>query len=115
LFQLAEIKAGMNEMFMREGIEERFNKIRSLLKQYKGIKFEDDIYDTLDVEFQFAQPQNDKEIIENLKELRMLGGMSLESLLEKSPYTTDVRQEIERIQSEGNSAGNNTEVEEVES
>jgi Phage portal protein, SPP1 Gp6-like len=108
LFQLAEIKAGMNEMFMREGIEERFDKIRSLLEQYKGIKFADDVYDTLDVEFQYAQPQNDKEIIENLRELRMLGGMSLESLLEKSPYTTDVRQEIERIQSEGNSVGNNS-------
>lgn len=100
LFQLAEIKAGMNEMFMREGIEERFDKVRHLLEEYKAIRFSDDDYDTLDVVFQNAQPSNDKEIIENLKVLREIQGYSLESMLEKSPYTNDVRQEKERLMGE---------------
>lgn len=38
LYQLAMMKAGQNEQYMREGIEQRFEKIRRLLA-YKGIKF----------------------------------------------------------------------------
>ena len=36
-------------------------------------------------------------VISNLKVLREMGGISLESLLEKSPYTTDVVTEMERL------------------
>ncbi|MGG1483355.1 phage portal protein [Peribacillus castrilensis] len=100
LFQLANIKAGMNEVFMREGFEQRYEKIRVLSAEYKGIVFNDDEYDSLDMVFQYAQPSNDKEIIENIKLLREMGGMSLESMLEKSPYTTDVQYEMERLKSE---------------
>ncbi|MFY0802154.1 phage portal protein [Peribacillus frigoritolerans] len=100
LFQLANIKAGMNEVFMREGFEERYEKIRVLSAEYKGIVFNDDEYDSLDMVFQYAQPSNDKEIIENIKTLRELGGMSLESMLEKSPYTTDVQYEMKRLKNE---------------
>lgn len=100
LFQLANIKAGMNEVFMREGFEERYEKIRELSAKYKGIVFSDEDYDSLDMVFQYAQPSNDKEIIENIKLLRELGGMSLESMLEKSPYTTDVQYELIRLKNE---------------
>ncbi|SDC80835.1 Phage portal protein, SPP1 Gp6-like [Terribacillus halophilus] len=100
LFQLAEIKAGINEQYMREGFEQRFDKIRTLL-ELQGEPISDEEYESLDIVFQFATPQNDKEIIENIAQLRELGGMSLESLLEKSPYTSDVRFEMERLQVEG--------------
>ena len=113
LFQLANIKAGMNEVFMREGMELRFDKIRALSEQYKGVKFEDDEYDSLDIVFQYATPSNDAEIIENLRTLREMGGLSLESLLEQSPYTTDVRYELERLQNEGQSVGKDDKVEVV--
>ncbi|MGV3266196.1 phage portal protein [Cytobacillus pseudoceanisediminis] len=101
LFQLANIKAGMNEQFMREGLEERFEKIRKLI-EYKGIKFSEDEFETLDVVFQYATPSNDKEIIENLKQLREMAAISLESILNHSPYTTDVQMELNKIKSEGN-------------
>lgn len=103
LFQLANIKAGMNEQYLREGIEKRFEKIRELLK-YKGVQFGDSDFETLDIVFQYATPSNDKEIIENLKVLDEMGAISLESLLGHSPYTKDVRMELERLQSEQGNA-----------
>lgn len=106
LFQLADIKAGMNEQFIREGLEQRFDKIRRLL-ELQGINIDNDDYDSLDVVFQYAKPSNDKEMIENIKELRDMGAISLESILEKSPLTTDVRMELDKIVREN--VGNNAE------
>lgn len=101
LFSLANVKASMNEEYMRMGLEQRFDKIRRLLS-FKSITFTDDEFDTLNMVFQYDTPSNNTEVIKNLKELREMGGISLESLLEKSPYTTDVVTEMERLQSEGN-------------
>lgn len=100
LFQLANIKASINEQFMRDGIEERNDKIKRLLAM-QGTKMSDEKYETLDMVFQYATPQNDSEIIEQLEKLRELGGLSLESLLSKSPHTTDVQEELNRLRSEG--------------
>lgn len=107
LFQLANIKAAGNEMFMREGIESRNEKIRQLLA-LQGVNISDDSYDTLDMVFQYAQPSNDKEIIEMLKELRGMGAISLESILEHSPMTTDVQMELGKILSEGKNSTDST-------
>ncbi|APH05849.1 phage portal protein [Bacillus weihaiensis] len=112
LFSLANIKAGMNEQFMRDGLEQRFDKIRTLLA-YKGITFSEDDYESLDIVFQYAMPSNDKEIIENIKELRLLGGLSLESLLSHSPYTSDVQMELQRINEEGSQIEDKVEVLEI--
>lgn len=101
LFQLANIKASNNEMFMRDGIEKRFEKIRKLL-ELQGIKFSDDEFESLDIVFKYATPSNDKEIIEMLKELREMGAISLESILSHSPMTNDVQMELEKLMSEGN-------------
>ncbi|WP_054751302.1 phage portal protein [Piscibacillus salipiscarius] len=99
LFQLANIKASMNEQFMREGIEERHDKVKSLLA-LQGVKVNDDKYDTLDMVFQYAMPQNDSEIIEQLEKLRDMGAISLESLLGRSPMTNDVQEEMKRLHNE---------------
>jgi len=96
LFSLADVKGGLNEKYIREGLEQRFNKIRQLL-EIKGIAFKDEDYDTLDVVFQYARPTNEKDIIDNLKVLSDMKAISLESILEHSPYTTDVRMEMDRI------------------
>ncbi len=108
LFSLADIKASMNEKYMREGMEERFDKIRKLL-ELKGKRISDDAYDTLGIVFQYARPQSAKEIIDNLKVLSDMGAISIESILEHSPYTTDVVQEMGRLKDNemGNITGNN--------
>ncbi|KJE27585.1 phage portal, SPP1 Gp6-like family protein [Geobacillus kaustophilus] len=99
LFQLAEIKASINEQYMREGIEQRFEKIRRLL-EYKGVTFTDDEFDSLGLVFQYALPSSDKEIIENMKSLREIGGLSLQTMLEQNPYVHDVQQEMMRLKEE---------------
>ncbi|QPA31425.1 phage portal protein [Thermaerobacillus caldiproteolyticus] len=101
LFQLAEIKASINEQYMREGIEQRFEKIRRLL-EYKGITFTDEEFESLGLVFQYALPSSDKEVIENMKALREMKGISLETLLEHNPYVNDVQQELMRLKEENN-------------
>lgn len=96
LFSLADIKAGMNEKYIREGMEERFEKIRQIL-EIAGTEFDEDTFDSLGVVFQYARPQNETDIISNLKTLTDMGAISVESVLDKSPYTTDVQQEMERL------------------
>ncbi|WP_431809150.1 phage portal protein [Brevibacillus agri] len=96
LFSLADIKASQNERIMREGIEKRFEQIRKLLA-LQGVTISDDEFDTLDVVFTYATPQNAKETIENLKTLGDMGAISLQSILEHSPYTSDVLMEMERL------------------
>lgn len=100
LFQLANIKASMNEQFMRDGFEKRFCKIRKLMK-YQGIILNDEDCDTLGIVFKYATPTNDSEIIEQLQKLRDMGAISIESLLSHSPLTTDVQMELDKIVSEG--------------
>jgi SPP1 family phage portal protein len=99
LFQLAEIKASINEQYIREGIEQRFERIRKLL-EYKGITFTDEEFDSLGLVFQYALPSSDKEVIENMKSLREMGGLSLHTMLEQNPYVHDVQQELMRLKEE---------------
>jgi len=99
LFSLANTKASINEQFVEEGIEQRNEKIRELLR-YDNVTFDDDAWDTLNMEFTYNTPSNHTEIIENITDLREIGALSMESLLEKSPYTTDIQVELDRLNGE---------------
>lgn len=96
LFSLADMHGALNAKYMRQGMEQRFDTIRKLL-EHRGVTFADDEYDTLDFVFQFARPSNDKEIVDNLKTLKDIGGISLESIVERNPYVTDVQGELQKI------------------
>lgn len=110
LFSLANVKAGINEQFMREGIEERFDKIRQLL-ELQGIVFSDEDYDSLGFIFHYNMPLNNGETLDNLIKARKLESMSIESIIEQNPYVNDVKTELERLQREKsqlrNDLGNN--------
>lgn len=99
LYQMALMKAGQNEQYMREGIEQRFERIRKLL-EYKGVTFTDEEFVSLGVVFSYQLPSNDKEVIENMKMLREMKSVSLETILENIPYVNDVQNEIIRLQKE---------------
>lgn len=99
LFSLADVKAGWNMLFMRDGIYERFDKIRRLLA-YKDTVVSEEDYDSLDIVFRYNMPSNSKEEIENMKALREIGGISIESVLEHSPYTNDIQQEMKKLDKE---------------
>jgi SPP1 family phage portal protein len=98
LFSLADLRAGMNEMYMREGIEKRFKAIESLLKA-KGVVINSD---ALDVVFEYSRPMNSTDIINDLNTLRDIGAISLQSTLEQCPMIYDVGMELDRIKAEGN-------------
>ncbi|MDE8562747.1 phage portal protein [Anoxybacillus rupiensis] len=100
LYQMAMMKGSQNEQYMREGIEQRFEKIRRLLA-YKGVTFTDEEFDSLGLVFSYALPSSDKEAIENMKALREMKGISLETLLEHNPYVNDVQNELLRLKKEG--------------
>jgi Phage portal protein, SPP1 Gp6-like len=99
LFQLADTKASVYEGVIKDGIEERHDKIKLLLDM-TGVSLEEEGYDTLGVVFNYARPQNDTELINNLRTLKEILGISLDSLLEKNPYVTDVETEKKRLEVE---------------
>jgi len=101
LYSNAIMKAQKNQQFMQEGIEERLTRIIKLLGEYKGKSFSEDQIDSIGVNFTLALPSSDKELIDNMKVLREIGGLSIETIIEKSPYSTDVQNELKRIKSEG--------------
>ena len=96
LFSLADIKAGLNERHIKEGFEQRFNKIEKLLR-LQGIELD---LDDLDVVFQYARPLNESDIIGNIKVLKELGVMSLQSAIENCPMIYDVGSEMDRLNKE---------------
>lgn len=96
MFSLANVKAGMNEQAMRKGLYDRWDKVRELLF-YKGVTINDKAWSTFDVLFTYDLPSNDAEVIGNMSQLRAMNALSMESMLEISPMTSDVAQEMERL------------------
>lgn len=94
LYSLANVKAGMNQRYILEGFEQRFEKIGQLLA-LQGIEIDSD---SIEVIFQIDTPRNTKELCENLKTLHEMESISLESILANSPYIYDVDLELQRLQ-----------------
>ena len=92
MYQLAILKSGVDSQNMIDGFCIRWEQIRKMLAS-KNIIVDGD----LDCEFQMEIPQNAKEVIENLKTLREISGISFDAMLAKSPYTNDVVGEKEKI------------------
>lgn len=62
----------------------------------------------LDVVFEYSRPMNQKDVIDNLKTLREMSAISLQSTIEKCPMVYDVAMELERIKAEGLKAKDNS-------
>lgn len=107
LYQLADVMALLNEKWMRRGIQQRFEYFDKLLGLL-GINFSDNEY--VDVEFNYSRPVNTSEVLDNLNKQYSMGAISKQTVIEKSPITSDVTQEMERLKKENNtdgSTGNN--------
>lgn len=94
LYQLADVMAMLNEKWFREGLQKRFNMFDKLLA-LKGVTFKH--IDYIDVEFNYSRPVNAEELLANIKTQFDMGAISVRSIIEKSPITTDVNQEMERL------------------
>lgn len=104
LYQLADIKAGINEKYLRDGLEQRFEKIIALLER-NGKNFSDEDKESLDMVFHYARPVNEKDVIDNLVKLSEINAISKESLLDIAPYITNSKAELERIRVENDEEG----------
>lgn len=97
MYQLAILKAGIDSQNIMDGFYIRWEQIRRML-ECKGIYVDGDV----EAEFQMEIPQNAKEVIENLKTLRDISGISFETMLAKNPYVADVSGELEKLMKELN-------------
>ena len=91
LYQLADVYAMLTEKAMRNGLNKRFNIIRKLL----GLENDTDY---INVAFNYSRPQNASELLDNLKKQFDMGAISVRSIIEKSPLSTDVAQELIRLE-----------------
>lgn len=96
LYQLADMKAGINERYLREGLEVRHDKMLKLL-EVLGTSYDVDVEDTLDVTFHYARPVNETEVIDNLVKMYNAGAVSIETLIELSPYVSNEQLELKRL------------------
>lgn len=113
LYQLADMKAGINEKYLREGLEQRNEKVVQLLETL-GKSYDEDTIDSLDMVFHYSRPVDETNVIDNVVKLYQVGAISLESLLDIAPYITNTHQELERIKNDATKAVTETSNENVE-
>lgn len=97
LFQLADNKALENEVFIKEGMNKRFEGIRNIL-ELQGISFNNDAY--IEPIFNYNRPVATTELINNLATQFDKGCLDKRTFIERSPLTTNVDQVLERLQKE---------------
>lgn len=101
LFHLATIKAMTNEKWLAKGIQERFQKWRTLLSM-QGIN----AMDIVGIEFNYNMPIDTKEMFDNLKAMKEMGAISVQTIMEQSELIKDTVVEMTRIKNEGNTLEN---------
>ena len=90
LYSLADVFAMCNERVMRNGLNERLNVIRNLIGETNDS-------DYVNVTFNYSRPQNASELLDNLKKQYDMNAISLQTIIEQSPMTTDVAMELDRL------------------
>ncbi|PJI07654.1 MULTISPECIES: phage portal protein [Clostridium] len=108
LYSLSDVMAMLNEKWMRRGLQQRFEYFDKLLGLL-GVTFSDNEY--IDVEFNYSRPVNGQDLLNEIQTQFNMGAISKQSIIEKSPLTTDVSTELERLKKENNtdgSTGNNS-------
>lgn len=95
LFHLATIKAMSNEKWICVGMQERFEKWRTLLGM-QGIN----AGDYVGVEFNLNMPIDTKELFENLEKMRNMGAISVQTIMEHSDMIKDTSIEMARLKKE---------------
>lgn len=92
LFHMANIKAMETEKWLNKGMQERFKKFQKILKM-QGIETNGDVK----VRFNISIPVATNEVITNLKAMKEMGAISVESVMEKSGLIDDISVEMARV------------------
>lgn len=104
LFQQTDNFARMYIMSLLEGFKTRLKYIRKLM-EYQGKTISDEIFDSIDFEFNVARPADTKADFENMKIQFDAGALSRRTFIDKSKYTTNTPLELERLADEAKQSG----------
>lgn len=99
LFQQTDNFARMYIMSLLEGFKTRLKYIRKLM-EYQGKTIDDEIFDSINFEFNVARPVDTKADFENMKIQFDVGALSRRTFIDKSKYTTNTPLELERLADE---------------
>lgn len=84
---------------MKEGFEKRLEYIRKLM-EYNGQTVTDEIFDSVNFSFNVARPVDNAADMANMQIQYNCGAISKQSIIDRSPYTTDTALELKRIEDE---------------
>lgn len=82
-----------------EGFETRLTYIRKLM-EYQGKSVDDIVYDSINFSFNVSRPVDTQSDFENMQIQYQCGAISRQTIIDKSPYTTDTSLELQRIEDE---------------
>lgn len=99
IYQLTENRGKQNIMSLIDGFKLRWEKMRTLLS-LTGVEISDEDFETLNVSFNINRPVDTKNDFTNMKIQYECGAISKRTFIEKSPYTGDSAQELQRLADE---------------
>ena len=99
LYQQTDNVARQYIASLLEGFYIRLAYIRKLL-ELKNIPISDEVFDSVNIMFNVNRPVDNKSDMENMKMQHECGAMSRQTIIDRSPYTTNTALELERIESE---------------
>lgn len=105
LFSQTDNKAQKTIQSLTDGMFQRFEYFRKLQELRSVHKtYSDDEFDSLNVNFNVSRPVDNNSLMTDLKLQQDMGAISKRTIIEKSPYTTDVSLELRRIDDEKDGA-----------
>lgn len=99
LYQQTDNVARQYIASLLEGFYIRLAYFRKLL-ELKNIPISDEVFDSVNIMFNVNRPVDNKSDMENMKMQYECGAMSRQTIIDRSPYTTNTALELERIESE---------------
>jgi len=99
LFSQTDNKAKQMIQVLKEGMYKRFEYFRKLLA-VQGITFSDEDMQSVDITFTVNRPVDTNNMMNELKTQRDMGAISIQSIIEQSPYTVDSATEMQRLEEE---------------
>lgn len=84
---------------MTKGFMQRMEYIRKLM-EIQGQTVTDEVFDSINFLFNVSKPVDNKANMNNMKIQYDCGAISKQTIIDKSPYTTDTALELQRLQDE---------------
>lgn len=97
---------------MTKGFMQRMEYIRKLI-EIQGEIVTDEVFDSVNFLFNVSKPVDNEANMNNMQIQYNCGAISKQTIIDKSPYTTDTALELQRLQDEAGNELADTKTEEV--